>query len=98
MGDDTTKPTGPDAFGAGPVDYYVAEDNGPLAGLDRGLSYDALMGIDGVQSVGIGLNDDGEQAVIVGIRDADTARALPDRVDGISVIFKIIGEVNALPE
>lgn len=59
---------------------------------------DDLMGLEGVQSVGIGID-----AIVVGVRDdpdqlaAEHGVALPQEIDNIPIEYDVIGEISAEP-
>ncbi len=53
-----------------------------------------LMEIPNVNGTGTGLSDDGSLAIIVFTRTDEEMNALPDRIEGISVIRRVIGEVT----
>lgn len=69
----------------------------PEPGLVISRHADALMRMRGVISVGIGKTDDGRAAVVVGIiGDESTARSLPKELDGVPVVVKRTGRIDAL--
>jgi hypothetical protein len=53
------------------------------------------MSIPGVKSVGEGRGAIGDAAIEVGIENASVAKKLPKTVDGIEIITRVIGEVDA---
>lgn len=69
----------------------------PEPGLVISRHADALMRMRGVISVGVGKTDDGRAAVVVGFMgDEAIARALPKELDGIPVVVKRTGRIDAL--
>lgn len=51
----------------------------------------------GVISVSVGKADDGRAAVVVGVMgDESTARTLPEELDGVPVVVKRTGRIDAL--
>lgn len=58
---------------------------------------DQLMAMDGVRSVGIGLDSNGNQAIFVGVEKMtpELDSTLPKTLDGVSVIVQIIGDIKA---
>jgi hypothetical protein len=60
--------------------------------LDR--NRDRLLGIDGVQGVGIGLDSAGHEVVVVYVRDSATIQRLPAQIDGYTVHAEVTGPVS----
>ncbi len=58
---------------------------------------DELMALSGVVSVGIGPGPDGGTAVIVGVStvSAEMRAVLPERIEGVPVIIREVGEIGA---
>lgn len=54
-----------------------------------------LMALEGVVSVGVGLDDDGREAIVVGIATAESVVAVPHDVDGVPVVVREVGEMRA---
>ncbi|MDQ3332873.1 MAG: hypothetical protein M3552_19855 [Planctomycetota bacterium] len=54
-----------------------------------------LLEIDGVRSVGECQGTLGDDAIEIGVTDAGAAKRVPRTIDGISVVTRIIGEVDA---
>jgi hypothetical protein len=61
--------------------------------LDR--NRDSLLGIDGVEGVGIGPGAAGEDALIVYVRDSATIQRLPAQVEGYPVHAEVTGPITA---
>lgn len=88
---------GSDFSGSGPVEYRPA-DAAPAGSLEqvRAREEARLLAIPGVTSVGVGLGAPGHQALVVGVVDAGVAARLPREIDGVAVIVKVTGPVDAL--
>jgi hypothetical protein len=54
-----------------------------------------LMKIPGVRSVGEGFGRAGDPAIEVGIAHPEVAQSLPSTLDGIEVVTRVVGEVDA---
>jgi hypothetical protein len=59
--------------------------------------HDALMARPGVVMVGETLNATGKSAIIIGVKTRADLRGLPQQIDGVPVIWQVIGDVDALP-
>ncbi|HEX6983750.1 MAG TPA: hypothetical protein VF170_00165 [Planctomycetaceae bacterium] len=59
---------------------------------------DRLMMIPGVKSVGEGRGAVGEPSIEVGVAHSGVIKDLPKRLDGIEVVARVIGEVDAYAE
>lgn len=69
----------------------------PEPGLVISKHADALMRIRGVVSLGAGKTDDGRAAIVVGFTgDESAARSLPEELDGVPVVVKRTGRIDAL--
>lgn len=89
---------GTDFSGSGPVEYRPAVVV-PQGALERLLAREGarLLAIPGVISVGIGLGPAGGEALWVGVVDVGVAARLPLEIEGVPVVVKVTGEVDALP-
>ncbi|HEX8404345.1 MAG TPA: hypothetical protein VF670_06980 [Duganella sp.] len=87
----------PDFSGAGPVEYNPAPV-APASEVARLLAREEarLLAIQGVTSVGIGLGPPGREALVVGVVDAGVAARLPPQIDGVPLVVKVTGTVEAL--
>ncbi len=56
-----------------------------------------LLGLPGVVSVGIGLDQKGQEAIIIGLdgSNPDVETQLPDHLEGYTVVLKDVGPVKA---
>lgn len=54
-----------------------------------------LMAIPGVKSVGEGRGSIGDPAIEVGVAHAGVAQSVPRTVDGVEVVTRVVGEVDA---
>ena len=56
-----------------------------------------LLGLPGVVSVGIGLDQKGQAAIIIGLdgSNPDIEAQLPDNLEGYTVVLKDVGPVKA---
>jgi hypothetical protein len=54
-----------------------------------------LMAIPGVKSIGEGSGSTGEPAIEVGLAHAGAARLVPHKLEGIEVVTRVVGEVDA---
>lgn len=87
----------PDFSGSGPVEYTPAPV-APAGRLAQVLAREqaSLLAIEGVLSVGIGLGSPGAEALVIGVVDAAVAARLPQQIDGVPVMLKVSGPVDAL--
>lgn len=87
----------PDFSGSGAVEYSPtrAQSHGELEAL-LARQEEQLMAIQGVTSVGIGLGPVGGEALVVGVVDAAVAERLPSDIEGVPVMVKVTGAVDAL--
>lgn len=77
--------------------HPCARSSAPEPGLVISKHADALMRMRGVISVSVGKADDGRAAVVVGVMgDESTARTLPEELDGVPVVVKRTGRIDAL--
>ena len=87
----------PDFSGSGAVEYSPApaKSRGALE-LLLARQEAQLLAIQGVTSVGIGLGPAGGEALAVGVVDAGVAARLPSEIEGVPVVVKVTGPVDAL--
>ncbi len=87
----------PDFSGSGAVEHSptTAQSHGVLESL-LARQEAQLMAIQGVTSVGIGLGPVGGEALVVGVVDAAVAARLPSNIEGVPVMVKVTGAVDAL--
>jgi hypothetical protein len=71
----------------------VQSDSVSAAVLDR--NRDRLLGIDGVQGVGIGRGVAGEDVLIAYVRDSETIQRLPAQIEGYPVHAEVTGPITA---
>jgi hypothetical protein len=85
------------APGEGGVVPYQPAESTPRSHVGQVLRREEsrLMSIPGVKSVGEGRGAIGDAAIEVGIENASVAKKLPKTVDGIEIITRVIGEVDA---
>jgi hypothetical protein len=56
----------------------------------------SLMAIEGVEGVGTGQDAIGNEGIVVYVRDAEAAKRIPRRVDGLNVEVQVTGPIDAL--
>jgi hypothetical protein len=76
------------AMGAG----YIPEPGPTEAGGDVGSS---LLGIDGVEGVGVGRDRLGRSTLVVYVRDRAVGAGLPSEVGGMAVVVEVVGRIDA---
>lgn len=55
----------------------------------------ALLGIDGVEGVGMGKDARGRDVLVVFVRDQAVTSRLPAQVDGLPVVADVVGRIDA---
>lgn len=92
--EDPTFDTPPLGGGAVP---YEPEVQPPRSRVGKTLQLETarLMAIPGVRSVGEARGPIGDAAIEIGVADASVLKSLPKSIDGIPVITRIIGDVEA---
>jgi hypothetical protein len=87
----------PDFSGSGAVEYNPApaKSHGALE-LLLARQEAQLLAIQGVTSVGIGLGPAGGEALTVCVVDAGVSARLPSEIEGVPVVVKVTGPVDAL--
>lgn len=58
---------------------------------------DQIMAMDGVRSIGIGLDSNGNQAIIIGVEKTSSTldSTIPKTLDGFPVVVKTVGDIKA---
>lgn len=75
--------------------YHPGSESSPEAILSQ-ARHAKLMGIEGVEGVGIGQDAIGNEAIVVYARDREAAKRVPSTVDGINVVVEVTGPIHAL--
>lgn len=92
----------PPPFDEDPVMHYdpdaddADQDQAPSAASQvKARHEDRLLGIDGVEGVGLGDGPDGDEAIVVYVRDTAVAERLPAAIEGITVRAEVTGPIEA---
>ena len=82
--------------GSGAVPYEPQERE-PTSRVGKILHRETsrLMAIPGVRSVGETRGAIGESAIEIGVVSASVVRALPKSIDGVEVVTRVVGDVEA---
>lgn len=76
-----------------PARSYSGEEGGRDPRVERAEA--ELLGLDGVEGVGLGRTGAGEDAIVVYVRDADAVAHLPKAIAGLPLIVQPTGSITA---